>query len=85
MMSLAPPVNKQQLLEELLAERILLLDGAMGTMVQALRLDEAAIRGDRFANHHKDLERFSDILCLTRPDDITAIHGRYLEAGADII
>jgi len=84
-MTLAPPVNTRQLLEELLAQRILLLDGAMGTMVQALHLDEGAMRGRRFAKHHKDLQRFTDILCLTRPDDVTEIHRQYLQAGADIL
>ena len=66
-------------------ERIHILDGAMGTMIQRLNLDEAAVRGHRFAGHHKDLVRFSDILCLTRADDISDIHYKYLEAGADII
>ena len=56
-MTLAPTVNKLQMLEELLADKILILDGAMGTMVQALKLDERAMRGERFAGHHKDLER----------------------------
>jgi 5-methyltetrahydrofolate--homocysteine methyltransferase len=72
-------------LEALLADRILVLDGAMGTMIQALQLTEADVRGDRFSNHHKDLARFSDILCLTRAADITEIHRKYLAAGADII
>ncbi len=70
---------------ELLEERVLLLDGATGTQIQALGLDEAATRGERFADHDRDLKNFADILCLTRPDDITAIHRRYLEAGADIV
>lgn len=69
----------------LIRERIHILDGAMGTMIQRLKLDEAAVRGQRFADHHKDLVRFSDILCLTRPDDISNIHFAYLEAGADIV
>ncbi|MGV3484045.1 MAG: methionine synthase, partial [Planctomycetaceae bacterium] len=73
------------LLPELIRERILVLDGAMGTMIQRLKLDEAAVRGERFASHHKDLDRFSDILCLTHPEKITAIHRAYLEAGADIV
>jgi 5-methyltetrahydrofolate--homocysteine methyltransferase len=73
------------LLPELIRERILVLDGAMGTMIQRLNLDEAAVRGDRFAKHHKDLNRFSDILCLTHPSKITDIHRAYLEAGADIV
>jgi 5-methyltetrahydrofolate--homocysteine methyltransferase len=77
--------DKTDQLETLLDERILILDGAMGTQIQDLRLDEAAVRGDRFADHDKDLKNFADILCITRPDDITAIHRRYLAAGADII
>lgn len=72
-------------LEELLSERILLLDGAMGTMVQKLGLDEAGVRGDRFAGHDKDLKNFTDILCLTHPKSVSGIHRKYLEAGADII
>src|ERR1044071_3105708 len=72
-------------LESLLAERILVLDGAMGTMIQALKLSESDIRGERFSSHHKDLGRFSDILCLTRSADITEIHRKYLAAGADIV
>ncbi|MCA9257818.1 MAG: homocysteine S-methyltransferase family protein [Planctomycetales bacterium] len=72
-------------LEELLDQRILILDGATGTQIQALKLEEAEGRGDRFADHHKDLKNFADILCVTRPDDITDIHRRYLAAGADIV
>ncbi|MFO0904531.1 MAG: methionine synthase [Pirellulales bacterium] len=72
-------------LEELLERRILVLDGAMGTMIQALKLDDAAVRGERFKSHPKDLSRFADILCLTQPDAITQIHREYLEAGADIV
>jgi 5-methyltetrahydrofolate--homocysteine methyltransferase len=77
--------DKTDQLETLLAERILLLDGAMGTQIQALGLDEQAVRGERFAGHHKDLKNFADILCLTHPAEVTAIHRRYLEAGADIV
>ncbi|TWU45890.1 Methionine synthase [Novipirellula aureliae] len=73
------------LLNELIRERILLLDGAMGTMIQRLRLDEKAVRGERFAEHDKDLRNFSDILCLTHPDQITEIHRAYLAAGSDIV
>src|SRR5256885_7597816 len=72
-------------LESLLNERILVLDGAMGTMIQALRLSDSDIRGERFAKHHKDLGRFSDILCVTRAAEITEIHRKYLAAGADIV
>ncbi|WP_404304473.1 methionine synthase [Neorhodopirellula lusitana] len=74
-----------QQLAELIRERILMLDGAMGTMIQRLKLDEADVRGDRFADHDKDLKNFSDILCLTHPDKITDIHAAYYEAGSDIV
>ena len=77
--------DKTDELQSLLAERILILDGAMGTQVQALRQNEAAVRGERFASHHKDLKNFVDILCLTHPEAVTDIHRRYLTAGADII
>jgi len=72
-------------LSELIRERVLLLDGAMGTMIQRLKLDEASVRGERFAQHHKDLKNFSDILCLTHPEKITAIHDAYFAAGSDIV
>ena len=78
-------VKSQEILRQQLAHRILVLDGAMGTMVQALKLDEPSVRGERFADHHKDLSRFVDILCLTHPREVTQIHRAYLEAGADII
>jgi 5-methyltetrahydrofolate--homocysteine methyltransferase len=84
-MSVAQSPNKLQLLEELLSQRILVLDGAMGTCIQRLKLDEQAVRGERFSGYHKDLKNFCDILCVTRPDDIKQIHREYLEAGADII
>ena len=73
------------LLESLLDDRILILDGAMGTMLQRLKLEEADVRGERFAEHPQSLARFADILCLTRPNDIIDIHRQYLAAGADII
>ena len=72
-------------LRELLAQRILILDGAMGTMVQRHGLVEADYRGARFASHGKDLKGNNDLLCITRPDVIGGIHAEYLEAGADII
>lgn len=72
-------------LESLLTDRILILDGAMGTMIQRYHLTEEQVRGERFHGHHKDLVRFSDILCLTHPDKITEIHRQYLAAGADIV
>jgi 5-methyltetrahydrofolate--homocysteine methyltransferase len=73
------------LLRSLLSERVLVLDGAMGTMVFARGFDEATMRGKRFRGHHKDLKNFVDVLCLTHPDVVTDIHGQYLAAGADII
>jgi 5-methyltetrahydrofolate--homocysteine methyltransferase len=72
-------------LRDLLARRILILDGAMGTMVQKHGLAEADYRGERFAAHAKDLKGNNDLLCLTRPDVIGGIHAAYLEAGADIL
>jgi 5-methyltetrahydrofolate--homocysteine methyltransferase len=82
---MARTANRNNELPGRVRERIHILDGAMGTMIQRLKLDEAAVRGARFAGHHKDLVRFSDLLCLTRPDDISDIHFAYLEAGADIV
>jgi 5-methyltetrahydrofolate--homocysteine methyltransferase len=78
-------LDKSDLLESLLANRILVLDGAMGTQIQALELDERAVRGERFAHHQKDLKNFADILCLTHAAAVTDIHRRYLAAGADIV
>ena len=72
-------------LQSLLADRILLMDGAMGTMIQRASLGEADFRGQRFALHPSDLLGNNDLLVLTRPDVIGDIHGAYLEAGADII
>ncbi|HEX5450778.1 MAG TPA: homocysteine S-methyltransferase family protein, partial [Candidatus Limnocylindrales bacterium] len=72
-------------LPELLRERILVLDGAMGTLIQGYRLDEAGYRGERFADHPRDLRGDPDLLNLTQPQVIGAIHAAYLEAGADIV
>ncbi|HPE03325.1 MAG TPA: homocysteine S-methyltransferase family protein, partial [Thauera sp.] len=72
-------------LRQLLAERILILDGAMGTMIQQEKLGEADYRGERFLDHPKDLKGNNDLLVLTRPQVIAGIHRAYLEAGADII
>ncbi|MEX1197239.1 MAG: methionine synthase [Pseudohongiellaceae bacterium] len=68
-----------------LRKRILILDGGMGTMIQAEKLDEAAFRGERFADHPCDLGGNNDLLVLTQPDLIARLHNEYLEAGADII
>jgi 5-methyltetrahydrofolate--homocysteine methyltransferase len=70
---------------EALDQRILILDGAMGTMVQQFKLQENDYRGTLFANHSTFLKNNNDVLCLTRPDIIGQIHRQYLEAGADII
>ena len=64
---------------------ILVLDGAMGTMIQGLQFDEAAFRGERFADFHRDIKGNNDLLILTQPDAITDIHAAYLRAGADIV
>ncbi|HEX2276123.1 MAG TPA: methionine synthase [Candidatus Tectomicrobia bacterium] len=77
--------HQRQLLDRLLSERILLMDGAMGTMIQRYRLDEAAFRGERFPRHARDVQGDNDLLSLTRPDVISDIHHAYLEAGSDII
>jgi 5-methyltetrahydrofolate--homocysteine methyltransferase len=78
-------IDRSALLRSLLAERILLLDGAMGTMIQGYRLSEADYRGARFAGHGHDLKGDNDLLALTRPDVVREIHDAYLAAGADII
>ncbi|MGD9407051.1 MAG: homocysteine S-methyltransferase family protein, partial [Gammaproteobacteria bacterium] len=77
--------STRTLLTELMSERILVLDGAMGTMIQGLNLQEADFRGDRFAESEQDLAGNNDLLCLTRPELIEDIHRQYLQAGADII
>src|SRR5688500_18943977 len=77
--------NIRTRLEHLLSERILVLDGAMGTMIQRHTLTEADFRGERFASHPKDLRGNNDMLVLTQPGIILGIHEQYLEAGADII
>ena len=69
----------------LLGERILILDGAMGTMIQRYKLGEADFRGSRFGMHSKDLKGDNELLSLTRPDVILEIHEQYLAAGADVI
>ena len=74
-----------QNLEKILQERIVILDGAMGTRLQAEQLSEADFRGERFATHANQLDGCNDVLCLTQPDLIRAVHGEYLRAGADII
>jgi 5-methyltetrahydrofolate--homocysteine methyltransferase len=72
-------------LTQAVRQRILIIDGAMGTMIQRYGLSEPDFRGEQFKRHHKDLQGNNDLLCLTRPDVIDAIHRAYLEAGADIL
>ena len=73
------------LLEQQLNQRILVLDGAMGTMIQAYKFEEQDFRAERFADWHTDVKGNNDMLVLTQPDIIKAIHLEYLEAGADIL
>ncbi len=77
--------DKTELLEKLMSERILVLDGAMGTMIQRHKLTEQDYRGERFADWPSDLKGNNDLLCLTQPHVIQGIHEQYLQAGADII
>ncbi len=79
------PSTAWDALRTALGQRILVLDGAMGTMIQRRALTEADFRGSRFADHPRDLKGNGDVLALTRPDVIGGIHRAYLEAGADII
>ena len=72
-------------IREALANRILVIDGAMGTMIQRHKLTEADYRGERFKNWHTDVKGNNDLLCITKPEIIIGIHKLYLEAGADII
>ncbi|MGX5818304.1 homocysteine S-methyltransferase family protein [Chitinophaga lutea] len=72
-------------LEQCARERILVIDGAMGTMIQRYKLQESDYRGERLANYHMDVKGNNELLSITRPDIIEAIHREYLEAGADII
>ena len=78
-------LTTRDLIEELLEQRILILDGAMGTLVQAHGLEEEDFRGKRFGGHPRSLKGCYDLLVLTQPQIIEEIHGAYLEAGADII
>ena len=72
-------------LPELLRERIVVLDGAIGTLLQSYEFSEADFRGARFADHHHDLRGDNDLLCLTQPDAVRSVHASYLDAGADIV
>ena len=72
-------------IQQCLQERILIIDGAMGTMIQRHKLEEADYRGERFKNWHSDVKGNNDLLSITQPQIIKGIHKQYLEAGADII
>lgn len=80
-----PTSPKRTALINAARERILVLDGAMGTMIQNLQFDEAAFRGERFKDFHRDLRGNNDLLILTQPQAIEDIHAAYLRAGADIV
>ena len=77
--------TRAQALPEILRQRLVILDGAMGTMIQRFRLDEAQYRGERFADWPQDVKGNNELLSLTRPDVIRDIHEGYLAAGADLI
>src|SRR5947199_10786873 len=84
--SISPTISpKRPALLAAARERILVLDGAMGTMIQGLQYDEAAFRGARFADFHRDVRGNNDLLILTQPQAIEDIHAAYLRAGADIV
>src|SRR5450756_2251378 len=82
---MTPVSEKRTALLKAARERILVLDGAMGTMIQGLDYDEAGFRGTRFADFHRDLRGNNDLLILTQPRAIEDIHADYLRAGADIV
>jgi 5-methyltetrahydrofolate--homocysteine methyltransferase len=84
-MKVIMPIHHDASIQALLQERILILDGAMGTMIQQRTLDEAAFRGERFKEWTKDLKGHNDLLNITQPSIIEEIHRQYLEAGADIV
>jgi 5-methyltetrahydrofolate--homocysteine methyltransferase len=77
--------QRNQLMHSLLGERILVLDGAMGTMIQSHGLEAHHYHGDRFDAHHCDQKGNNDLLTLSQPQIIRGIHAAYLDAGADII
>jgi 5-methyltetrahydrofolate--homocysteine methyltransferase len=80
-----PRAKRIEALKRALKERIVVMDGAMGTMIQALKLDEAGFRGERFKAHEKELRGNNDLLNLTKPEAIEDIHRQFLEAGCDIV
>src|SRR3954468_23926140 len=84
-MSRLKTVNASSEFRSLFEKRIVVLDGAMGSMIQTFKLSEADFRGDRFKSHGHDLKGNNDLLSITRPDVIEKIHGDYFAAGADVV
>ena len=82
---MATATSVRERLDRLFRQRIVILDGSMGVMLQRKGLSDAEFRGERFRNHPKPLRNNSDVLCLTQPDLVTQVHREYLDAGADII
>lgn len=82
---ISPAYTRAAALPAILKERIVILDGAMGTMIQRFKLNEEQYRGERFKDFHKDVKGNNELLSLTRPDVISDIHEKYLAAGADLI
>jgi 5-methyltetrahydrofolate--homocysteine methyltransferase len=78
-------IDSRAAFEALFAQRIVVLDGAMGSMIQTYKLQESDFRGTQFNSHPHDLQGNNDLLCLTRPDVIAEIHGQYFAAGADMV
>ena len=82
---MAVATSVRQRLDQLFRQRIVILDGSMGVMLQRRGLSDEDFRGERFRDHPKPLRNNSDLLCLTQPDLVTRVHREYLDAGADII
>ena len=82
---MANRAQRIQALKDALQNRILVIDGAMGSMIQSYKLEEADYRGERFADFHLDIKGNNDLLSITRPDVVKDIHQAYLDSGADII
>src|SRR5262245_12057710 len=80
-----PPTDSAEAFRRLFAGRIVVLDGAMGSMIQTFKLEEPDFRGERFKSHPHDLKGNNDLLSITRPDVIEKIHGAYFAAGADVV
>src|SRR2546430_16181953 len=81
---MATAISVRQRLDELFKQRIVIVDGSMGVMLQHKGLSDEEFRGARFRNHPRPLRNNSDVLCLTQPELVTQVHRDYLEAGADI-